>query len=179
MSVKYNSAAHQVAIFAEKKIMKTIILFASISIACGLLFVNVYTSLVDVKSWGSNVPHSIAVARDYFKTVNPGNFFRVFSPVNQVLGLVVLILFWKTSSSIRLCLGSAFVLYILADVFTFAYFYPRNDIMFKTAQFTDIDLLKRTVSEWSKMNWLRSLIILAGLVFSFISVHKIYLLRYE
>jgi hypothetical protein len=157
--------------------MKTIILFASISIACGLLFVNLYTSLVDVKSWGSDIPHSIAVTRAYFKTVNPGNFFRVFSPVNQVLGLVVLVLFWKTSPSIRLCLGAALVLYILADVFTFAYFYPRNDIMFKTAQLTDVDLLKRTVSEWSRMNWLRSLVILAGLFFSFMSLHKIYLLR--
>jgi Anthrone oxygenase len=159
--------------------MKTIILFASISIACGLLFVNLYTSLVDVKSWGSDIPHSIAVTRDYFKTVNPGNFFRIFSPVNQVLGLVVLVLFWKTSPSIRMCLGAALVLYILADVFTFAYFYPRNDIMFKTAQLTDADLLKRTVSEWSGMNWLRSSVILAGIFFSFMALHKIYLLRYK
>ena len=157
--------------------MKTIILFASISIACGLLFVNLYTSLVDVKSWGGDIPHSIAITRAYFKTVNPGNFFRLFSPVNQVLGLVVLVLFWKTSPSIRLCLGAALVLYILADVFTFAYFYPRNDIMFKTAQLTDVDLLKRTVSEWSSMNWLRSSVILAGLFFSFMALHKIYLLR--
>jgi hypothetical protein len=159
--------------------MKTIILFASISIACGLLFVNLYTSLVDVKSWGSDIPHSIAVTRAYFKTVNPGNFFRIFSPVNQVLGLAVLVLFWKTSPSIRLCLGAALVLYILADVFTFAYFYPRNDIMFKTAQLSDVDLLKRTVSEWSGMNWLRSLVILAGLFFSFMALDKIYLLRYK
>lgn len=159
--------------------MKTIILFASISIACGLLFVNLYTSLVDVKSWGIDIPHSIAVTRAYFKTVNPGNFFRIFSPVNQVLGLAVLVLFWKTSPSIRLCLGAALVLYILADVFTFAYFYPRNDIMFKTAQLSDVDLLKRTVSEWSGMNWLRSSVILAGLFFSFMALHKIYLLRYK
>ena len=157
--------------------MKTIILFASISIASGLLFVNLYTSLVDVKSWGSDVPNSIAASREYFKTVNPGNFFRIISPINQVLGLLVLILFWKSSPSIRLCLGTAFVLYILGDVFTFAYFYPRNDIMFKTAQLTDIGLLKRTVSEWNMMNWVRSLIILAGLFFSFLSLHKIYSLE--
>ncbi|HTE00085.1 MAG TPA: DUF1772 domain-containing protein [Mucilaginibacter sp.] len=157
--------------------MKTLILFASISIASGLLLVNVYTSLVDAKSWGSDIPHSITTAREYFKTVSPGNFFRIFSPVNQILGLLVLILFWKTSPSIRLCLGSALILYILGDVFTFAYFYPRNDIMFKTAQLTDIDLLRKTVSEWSIMNWVRSLAVLAGLIFSFISLHKIYLLQ--
>lgn len=164
------------SIFAEKK-MKTIILFASISIASGILLVNLYTSLVDVKSWGSNVPNSIATAREYFKTVNPANFFRIFSPVNQLLGLLVLILFWKSSPSIRLCLGIAFVLYILGDALTFAYFYPRNDIMFKTARLSDINLLKRTVSEWNMMNWIRSLIILAGLVFSFLSLHKIYSLH--
>jgi hypothetical protein len=157
--------------------MKTIILFVSICIASGILLVNIYTSLVDVRSWGNDVPNSIATAREYFKTVNPGNFFRIFSPLNQLLGLLVLIMFWKTSPSIRLCLGTAFVLYILGDALTFAYFYPRNDIMFKTAQLTDIDLLKRTVSEWNRINWIRSLIILVGLIFSFLSLHKIYLLR--
>lgn len=157
--------------------MKTIILFASITIASGLLFVNIYTSLVDARSWGGDIPNSIATAREYFKMVTPGNFFRLFSPVNQVLGLLALILFWKSAPSVRLCLGAAFVLYILGDVFTFAYFYPRNDIMFKTAQLADIDLLRKTISEWSMMNWIRSLIILAGLFFSFISLHKIYLLN--
>jgi len=156
--------------------MKTIILFISIGIASGLLFVNVYTSLVDAKSWSSDIPNSIATTREYFKTVSPANFFRLFSPINQVLGLLVLILFWKTSPSIRLCLGAAFLLYILGDVFTFAYFYPRNDIMFKTARLTDVDLLRKTAAEWSAMNWLRSLVILTGLVFSCISLHKIYLM---
>jgi hypothetical protein len=157
--------------------MKKIILFASISIASGLLFVNLYTSLVDAKSWGSDIPNSIATSREYFKTVSPGNFFRIFSPVNQVLGLVVLMLFWKSSPSIRLCLGTAFVLYVLGDVFTFAYFYPRNDIMFKTAHLTDAALLRKTWSEWNMMNWVRSLIILAGLFFSFLSLHKVYSLQ--
>ena len=156
--------------------MKTIILFASVCIASGLLIVNLYTSLIDAKSWGASIPDSIAVAREYFKIVNPGNFFRIFSPANQVLALLVLILFWKSSPSIRLCLGVAFVLYILADVLTFAYFYPRNDIMFKTVRLTDVDLLRKTAAEWSAMNWLRSLVILTGLVFSCISLHKIYLM---
>jgi len=157
--------------------MKTIILFASISIASGILFVNLYTSLVDVRSWGSDIPNSIAAAREYFKTVNPGNFFRIFSPANQLMGLLALVLCWRSTPSIRLCLGAAFVLYILGDVLTFAYFYTRNDIMFKTAQLTDVALLKRTVSEWRMMNWLRTFIILAGLFFSFLSLHKIYSLR--
>ncbi|MEP6595162.1 MAG: hypothetical protein ABJA71_04410 [Ginsengibacter sp.] len=104
--------------------MKTIILFTSVSIASGILFVNLYSSLIDAKSWGNNIPNSIAAARGYFKTINPGNFFRIFSSVNQVFALLVLILFWKSSPPIRLYLSAAFVMYMLADVLTFAYFYP-------------------------------------------------------
>jgi len=157
--------------------MKNLILFASICIASGLLFVNFYTSLIDVKSWGNNIPNSMATTREYFKVSNPGNFFRMFSPVNQLLGLVALILFWKSSASIRLCLGAAFVMYIAAEALTFTYFFPRNDMMFKTAQLTDIDLLKKTVSEWNMMNMIRTLILLVGVFFSCLSLHKIYSLH--
>jgi hypothetical protein len=157
--------------------MKNLVLFTSITVAAGLLLINLYSSLIDSRSWESDIPNSIATAREYFKSVNPGNFFRIFSPVNQVLGLLVLVLFWKTSASIRLYLGIAFVLYVLGDAFTFAYFYPRNDIMFRTAQLTDIELLKKTCSEWRVMNWVRSLIVFGGLFFSFLSLHKIYSLR--
>jgi hypothetical protein len=154
--------------------MKKIILFASITLASGLLFTNVYNSLIDVKSWGSDVPNSIAAAREYFKAANPGNFFRVFSPINQVLALLVLILFWKSSRNIRLCLGVTFIIYVLVDVLTYGYFYPRNEIIHKTAQLKDIDLLKTTLNEWAGMNWLRNAMIAAGVVFSFLAMHKIY-----
>ena len=158
--------------------MKHLILFSSIALASGLLFVNVYTSLVDARSWSSNVPYSIAAAREYFKTVNPGDFFRMFSPVNQILALLALILFWKSSPSIRVCLGAALFLYVLGDVFTFTYFYPRNDIMFKAARLTDTALLEKSVSEWSRMNWIRSLLILVGLVLSFRSLHQLYMINF-
>jgi hypothetical protein len=154
--------------------MKNIIVFLSISIASGILFVNLYTSLIDAKSWGTDIPNSIAAAREYFKAVNPGDYFRIFSPLNQLVGLLALILFWKSSPSIRLCLGVAFVLYVLGDILTFAYFYPRNDIMFRDAQLADVDLLKRVWSEWTFMNWVRSFMILVGLSSSCLSLHKIY-----
>src|SRR5215468_6332009 len=106
--------------------MKLLLLFASTTLASGLLFANIYTSLVDSKSWGAEIPQSIETGRDYFKTVNPGTFFRMISPLNQVVALLVLILFWKVSVNVRIYLGVAFALYVCVDVFTFAYFYPRN-----------------------------------------------------
>jgi len=157
--------------------MKQIILFASISVASGLLLANIYTSVVDARSWGSNIPDSIAIARQYFKASDPGNFFRIFSPVNQLLGILVLILFWKSSPSIRLYLGMTLVLYLVAEGMTFGYFYPRNDILFRDAPLTNIDLLKKTWSEWNTMNWVRSAILFTGIILSFLSLHKIYLMK--
>ena len=157
--------------------MKNIILFTSILLACGLMMTNIYNSMVDVKSWGSSIPGSIETAREYFRSVNPGNFFRVFSPANQVLALLAVILYWKSSVTIRVFLVIAFIMYILGDVFTFAYFYPRNDIMFKAVQLKDVEKLKNTWNEWKNMNWIRSLILLIGIIFSFLSLHKIYTLR--
>jgi len=157
--------------------MKIIVLFASITIAAGLIFVNLYNSMIDTKSWGTHIPESIATAREYFNMVNPGNFFRIFSPINQALGLLALIIFWNSSTSIRLYLAIALFMYISADALTFAYFYPRNEIMFKTAQLTEIDLLKKIWAEWSGMNWVRTFIIIIGLIFSFLSLHKFYTLR--
>ena len=157
--------------------MKNAILFASICVASGVLFVNFYNSLVDVKAWGNNIPESIATARDYFKTSNPGNFFRIFSPVNQVLAILALIVFWKAFPPVRIYLGVALAMYLIAEGLTFGYFYPRNEIMFKTAQLSDTELLKKTVTEWSTMNWIRTLIVLAGVCFSCLALHKIYSFR--
>lgn len=57
--------------------MKNIFLFASMAFANGLLFTNIYNSMIDAKSWGADLPHSIETARQYFKSINPGKFFRI------------------------------------------------------------------------------------------------------
>src|ERR1051326_1039370 len=157
--------------------MKLLLLFASTTLASGMLFANIYTSLVDAKSWGANIPKSIETAREYFKIVNPRIFFRMISPPNQVVALLVLILFWKVSAAVRIYLGIALALYVCVDVFTFAYFYPRNKIMFETAPIPDIQSLKNAWTDWNTMNWLRSLILFAGLVLSFLALRKIYIAK--
>jgi len=58
---------------------------------------------------------------------------------------------------------------------TFIYFFPRNDIMFRDANLADIDLLKKTWSEWNSMNWVRTGILLIGVLSSSLSLHMIYL----
>jgi hypothetical protein len=131
--------------------LRPILLGLSAAIAAGLLFVNLYNSIVDAPNWGADIPNSIMAARNYFSTANPGNFFRVFSPANQVLALIAVILCWKNNRYLALAsLGVAIVL----DVMTFAYFYPRNEIMFIAT--LDENAVRTAWQEWSSMNWIRS-----------------------
>ncbi len=157
--------------------MKKVVLFLSIAFMAGVAFVNMYNSIVDTTSWISNVPESIIVFRQYYHSVNPGNFFRVCSPINQLLALLSVILFLKTSGKCRLFLLIAFLLAVLGDVVTFTYFYPRNDMLMSLPvqgnTSTFIDILK----QWRAMNWVRTGIIFIGLFFSCMGLNEIYKCR--
>lgn len=131
--------------------IRPILLGLSAATASGLLFVNLYNSIVDAPNWGVDIPKSMVTAREYFRIANPGSFFRIFSPANQVLALVALILCWK---NIRYIAIASLAAAILLDVMTFGYFYPRNDIMFLDAM--DESAVRIAWQEWSSMNWLRS-----------------------
>ena len=153
--------------------MKKLVLFLSISFMAGVTFVNIYNSIVDVQSWGVKIPESIQATRQYFSVYNPGTFFRVFSPVNQVLALLALILFWKTSKKARIFLAAAFIIAVFTDIFTFAYFYPRNHLLM-SLPLQEIDRLTSVISQWQFMNCVRSAILIAGVTFSFFGLNEIY-----
>ena len=152
--------------------MKKLVLYASVAFSSGLFFTNIYNSIVNAANWESNVPKSITATKDFFVVANPGTFFQLIDPTNLILIVLALILFWKKSTSIRLYLGIALLCYISSMILTFTYFYPRNEIMFLSEQLPDTETLKRVTSEWGRMNWVRSLIWLAGLICSFLALDK-------
>lgn len=151
--------------------MRKIVLYASVAFSSGLFFTNIYNSIVNAANWESNIPQSITATRDFFVVANPGTFFQLIDPTNMLLIVLALILFWKISS-IRLFLGIALLFYASSMILTFNYFYPRNEVMFLSEQLPDTETLKKAASEWGRMNWVRSLIWLAGLVCSFIALDK-------
>lgn len=153
--------------------MKRTAIFLSLVLGSGLMVTNLYNSMIDARSWGSDLPLSIDVARQYFRTVNPGDFFRVFSPLNQVLALVSLILGWRSGRAVRTMLVAALVFHVAADAFTFAYFYPRNAIMFESNPL-DMNVVRAAWEGWSSMNWLRTLIVGAGVASSALALHRVY-----
>jgi len=156
--------------------MKKVILLSSVAVASGVLFANVFNSMVIAAATDSDIPNSVLAAKVFFKTVNPGNFFKIFSPASQILTLLSLILYWKSTKNTRLFLGIALICYVAGDIFAFTYFHPRTDIMMSQPT-PDTETLKILSSEWSTMNWVRSLVLLIGVVCSFAAVDKSYSLK--
>jgi len=154
--------------------MKKAILFLSIMVASGLLMVSVYNTIVDAKSWGADMPDSIQAARDYYKHVDPRRFYAVMGPLNQILSLLTIILFWKYSVSLRFYFAASFLLYAAIVILTLAYFVPRDLILFTWPIPNHIQEIRTASVQWSLMNWLRSLLGLIGILLSFKGVDTYY-----
>ncbi|HYO79440.1 MAG TPA: DUF1772 domain-containing protein [Thermoanaerobaculia bacterium] len=153
--------------------MKSVAAFVSIALMAAVLGVNTYNSAVDAKSWGTAIPESIETARNYFHAVNPGTFMRVASPLNQLFALAALIISWRSGKRARLYFGLAFLAAVLAEVLTYIYFFPRNEILFSGAE-GNAAVLTTVWSEWSRMNWIRNLILATGLACSMAAVDALY-----
>ena len=129
--------------------------------------VSIYNTIIDAQSWGSNIPTSIQTARDYFRHVDPRRFFTVAGPVNLILIVLTLILFWKDSVKIRVYFATSSALYATIVMLTLVYFVPRDLILFTSSIPDHIEEIRMAAPQWSHMNWLRSLLGLVGVLFSF------------
>jgi hypothetical protein len=88
--------------------------------------VTVYNSLVDARSWSSDIPTSIQTARDYYKHVDPRRFYAMLGPPKLLLSLLTIILFWKVGAAWCLYFADSLALYAAILVLIFAYFVPRD-----------------------------------------------------
>src|SRR5881392_3590340 len=110
-------------------LMKKLSLFLSIICASGLTMVNIYNGVIDAQSWASDIPASIQTARDYFQHVDPRRFYEIAGPMNLILILLTLTLFWKESVSLRSYFAASLACYVAILIVTLAYFIPRNLIL--------------------------------------------------
>ena len=147
--------------------MKKLIIFLSIACASGLTLVSIYNTVVDAQSWTSDIPASIQSARDYFQHVDPRRFYAVVGPANEILILMTIILFWKNGASLRVYFAVSFLMYTAIIALTLAYFVPRDLILFRWSIPEHLEQIRAAAVEWSRMNWLRTLLGLVGVFFSF------------
>lgn len=153
-------------------LIRRIFICLAITFAAGLLFVNIYNSIVDTPNWGGNIPASIQASRDYYRFSHPGIFFRVFSPVAQIVTLVAFVICWTADKRVRYFLLAAFILAVGADALTFGYFYPRNKIMFVDPIEGNVEAIRTAFSQWATVNWIRSAMVAAGLVLEFAALNR-------
>ena len=147
--------------------MKKWVLFLSIISASGLLMITIYNLVVDFKSWGADIPASIQTARNYYSQVDPRKFFQIIAPINQFLILLTIILFWKDSVSLRIYFSVSFLLYAIIGILTVVYFVPRDIIIFTSPIDGHVEQIRTALSQWRNMQWVRSLLGLTGILFTF------------
>jgi len=78
-----------------------------------------------------------------------------------VLSLLALILCWNVPGA-RLLAGTAVAANVTSDLMTFAYFYPRNDIMFTNPM--NAEAAAHAWHGWAAMNHVRSAAVLTALL---------------
>lgn len=144
--------------------MKVAIAFLSIFLAAGLTAVTVYNTLVDAKSWGSDIPTSIQTARDYYAHVDPRRFYLMVGPPTVLLGVLTTILFWRDDVSLRLLFGTSAACYVVIVLLTISYFVPRDLILFRGPIQGHLDETRTAAGQCSRMNWVRTLLGCAGRV---------------
>ena len=148
---------------------RKLILMLGVTFSAGLLFANLYSSIVDARSIRSDIPASIEAMRAFWRPVGPHQFFGRLSPIGIVVHLLAVVLCWKAGPEVRRYCVAALVALALVAPFTFLYFYPRNQILLH-APLTDVEALARAASEWSAMNWLRSGLYGASLIGDFLAL---------
>ena len=147
--------------------MKKLVIFFSIICASGLTLVSIYNTVIDAQSWASDIPASIQIARDYFQHVDPRRFYAVAGPINVILILLTIVLFWKDGVSLRVYFAISLLMYVAIVAMTLAYFIPRDLILFTWSIPDHLDQIRTAAAEWSHMNWLRTVLGLIGVLFSF------------
>jgi hypothetical protein len=129
-----------------------------------LLGATLYESVVMAPNFERDIPTSIELARQFLKRTTPAHYFRIITPLTQLLLLASLVASWQIPAA-RWRLLTALGVLVLLDVITFTFHYPRLGIMFKAPMPGDPALLRRAAREWALGNIVRA-ILLAGALLS-------------
>ncbi len=136
-----------------------------------LLGASSYESVVMAPNYSANIPNSLETARQFFSINNPGVFFRVLAPATEVLALVSTVLCWRTKGA-RWWMLAAFGAIIAADVITFTFHYPRNDLLFTNPLSVPKDQLMQAANEWAVGNYARIALLVVALALGMVAFSR-------
>jgi uncharacterized membrane protein len=110
-----------------------------------------------------DIPTSIELARQFLKRTTPAHFFRIITPLTQLLLLASLVASWQIPAA-RSRLLTALLILVLLDVITFTFHHPRLGVMFKAPLPEDPARLHRAAREWALGNIVRAILLVGALL---------------
>jgi hypothetical protein len=123
----------------------------------------IYESVVMAPNYERDIPSSIELARQFLRRRTPANYFRIISPLTQLLLFGSVIACWGFWD-VRWYLIAALGALVLSDVITFTFHYPRLTIMFKGPMPEDHQHLRKAARQWATGNWVRAVLLLVALL---------------
>jgi uncharacterized membrane protein len=120
-----------------------------------LLGASTYESVVMAPNFATGIPGSLQHIRAFFAASNPGSFFRVLAPATQLLLVLGVVLNWRVPRA-RWWIVGALLALAAADVITFTFHYPRNELLF-ARPFDQVSSgeLEAAARQWGSGNHLR------------------------
>jgi hypothetical protein len=102
-----------------------------------------------------NPPESFAVALAFMSVRAPNDFFPPLGFLSWVTGVGALIVGWRLKSARYWILGSLLMI-VCEGLFSMAFFWPRNTIMFiEGSAVHSADFLRQTAQEFQTLHWSR------------------------
>lgn len=127
-----------------------------------LLGASSYESVVMAPNYAAQVPQSLEHIRSFFVTTTPQNFFRVLAPITQLLLVIGCILTWRMRK-VRWWMVGALGTLLMADVITFSFHYPLNELMFlQPLAEVPVEKLTEAAQQWGPGNHVRVVLILVA-----------------
>jgi len=134
----------------------------------------VFDTLIVYPNTFHDVPHSLERAMAFATVRGPGDFFPPLGFASWITGIGSLILAWRVKPA-RYWILASLVVIVCEGLFSMAFFWPRNTIMFTEGTAVhSVAFLKQTAREFEVGHWIRFALGAAAAVTSFTGFLKFY-----
>jgi hypothetical protein len=154
--------------FSLTQLWVVMILFGAILCETLMIYPNIF----------HDIPRSFEIGMKFMVVRGPHDFFPPIGMLAMLTGIGSLILNWRVKSARYWILGSMMIIFVGEFLFSMAYFWPRNTIMFEEGTAVhSVAFLKQTAEEFQTGHWLRVAGCAAASALSFMGFLKIYRFR--
>ena len=132
---------------------------------------HLFDLLANVPNWKSGDIADVSKYRDFYGKASPKNYFLPFVVGTPVISLLSLILVWNSGNDVRIFLLISTLLSLLIFVAAVKYFVPINEYILTSKKYDEVKL-KKLVSGWVKIDYIRLALLGIGLLTSILALRS-------